>query len=701
MNTTDTPAGPGPLGPGDPGRQSPGQQGPREQAPEPTGYQPTGAGPGQPGGAYGPGPGALGARPGAGAYRPGGSGGPGPEGASGARAAHGPGPGAPGGYGPGAPGGYGPGAPGGYGPGAPGGYGPGAPGGYGPGAPGGYGPGGSGPGGPGGYGPGPYGAGAYGPGPGRPVASGFFDSLRRSGIWRGQDRWIGGVAAGVARRLDVDPLLIRGVLVVMTLFGGLGLLLYGVAWALLPEESDGRIHLQEALRGNVDAALAGAIAFTVIGLSRPGVWWGGWVSWGDGFFWSIVSVATVVLIVVGIVALARRGSRRTPPPPRGQWAGPGPDVAGGAPARGWQEAAGAPASHASSAGSFPPEGAAFGAAAAAAAGEPRPAGPGRSPRPAAPGVDPAAGQSWRETGGPVWQPAPPQTGFAGYGPVGAPPVPPRPAVPAPPPPRPAVPGPGQAVVAVVLALCLLAVAALLLVDRIDPIGWQLPLLIGGTVLGLLGLGVLVSGARGRRGGALSVLGVLLALLVVPATMATTIVPGSFRVGPGAPVGDLSVAPASPDEAARGYDLAAGDLDLDLRELSAGEDQVTIPVDVGAGDITIRVPDGAAVRVDAEVGAGAVETRTGPGWTDGEGFGSTGDSGTGETRSWHNGLGIDTSLSSPEARDGDPDVVVDVHVGAGRVNVVESPADDAGTTALQTEPTVVVGPGITAYDEEQR
>ncbi|WP_434081074.1 PspC domain-containing protein [Sanguibacter sp. Z1732] len=100
------------------------------------------------------------------------------------------------------------------------------------------------------------GTGAERPGHGGPGAS-FFDSLRRSGWIRTADRWIGGVAGGVARRLDVDPLLVRGAFVVLTFFGGLGLLLYGLGWALLAEESDGRIHLQEALRGRFDAGLAG------------------------------------------------------------------------------------------------------------------------------------------------------------------------------------------------------------------------------------------------------------------------------------------------------------------------------------------------------------------------------------------------------------------------------------------------------------
>ncbi|TRW42785.1 PspC domain-containing protein, partial [Georgenia yuyongxinii] len=542
--------------------------------------------------------------------------------------------------------------------------------------PGGPGVGGPGFGGPGFGGPGAPGGGPYGPPPGpRPTpTSGFFDSMRRTGIWRGEDRWIGGVAAGVARRLDVDPLLVRGILVVLTLFGGLGMLLYGVAWALLPEESDGRIHLQEALRGNVDAALAGAIAFAVIGLSRPGTWWGGGWWWGDGFFWSLVPLAAVALIVVGIVALVRRGRGHRPPAPPAGWAGPPPT---------WQ----APPT---------PEGPAAGHSAtwSAAAGDTDTTTPPTSPSrawtssPATPATD------WRQAGGPVWSGAsaaprgtePFNAPADGPHPYPAPTSRPYPAAtttvqpypaPRPPvPPRPVTPGPGQAVVAVILALCLLAVAALLLLDRVNPVGWQLPLLISGVVLSLLGLGVLISGARGRRGGGLSVLGIILAVLVVPGTIAAATIPLNLSVS--GRMGNLNATPTDTTEAARGYELAAGDLDLDLRELG-DVTGLRIPVDVGAGDITVRVPADAAVRVDVDMGAGAVESRTGPGWSTGGTAATSFDDGARFRQTWSSGLGVETSLWSPEALAETPDIVVDIDAGAGRVYVVE----DAPTQATET------------------
>jgi phage shock protein PspC (stress-responsive transcriptional regulator) len=49
-------------------------------------------------------------------------------------------------------------------------------------------------------------------------------------------RMLGGVAAGIADYLDVDPTAVRIALVVLALVGGLGLPLYVAAWLLVPEE---------------------------------------------------------------------------------------------------------------------------------------------------------------------------------------------------------------------------------------------------------------------------------------------------------------------------------------------------------------------------------------------------------------------------------------------------------------------------------
>jgi phage shock protein PspC (stress-responsive transcriptional regulator) len=102
--------------------------------------------------------------------------------------------------------------------------------------------------------------------PARPSAADrFFGAVRGSGLVRSDDRWVAGVAGGLARRLGVDPLAVRVAFVVLSLFGGLGLGLYGLAWALLPDAS-GRIEAQAAQRGDVSGALALAVGLVVLDL---------------------------------------------------------------------------------------------------------------------------------------------------------------------------------------------------------------------------------------------------------------------------------------------------------------------------------------------------------------------------------------------------------------------------------------------------
>lgn len=57
------------------------------------------------------------------------------------------------------------------------------------------------------------------------------------GLYRSKtDVVIGGVAAGIAGSLNVDPVLIRLIFVLLLIFGGGGLLLYVILWIVLPEE---------------------------------------------------------------------------------------------------------------------------------------------------------------------------------------------------------------------------------------------------------------------------------------------------------------------------------------------------------------------------------------------------------------------------------------------------------------------------------
>ena len=49
-----------------------------------------------------------------------------------------------------------------------------------------------------------------------------------------RDRWIGGVAAGLARYFDLDPTLVRVLFLIAFLGFGTGFLVYLVLWLLMP-----------------------------------------------------------------------------------------------------------------------------------------------------------------------------------------------------------------------------------------------------------------------------------------------------------------------------------------------------------------------------------------------------------------------------------------------------------------------------------
>ena len=52
-------------------------------------------------------------------------------------------------------------------------------------------------------------------------------------------RAVAGVCAGLAAYFGVDPTLIRLAFALLTVFGGIGVLLYLGAWLVIPDETDG------------------------------------------------------------------------------------------------------------------------------------------------------------------------------------------------------------------------------------------------------------------------------------------------------------------------------------------------------------------------------------------------------------------------------------------------------------------------------
>ncbi|HEX5861751.1 MAG TPA: PspC domain-containing protein [Nocardioides sp.] len=116
------------------------------------------------------------------------------------------------------------------------------------------------------------------------------------------DRKIAGVAGGLARHLDIDPLVLRVAFVVLAFFGGAGLLLYGACWLLVPEDGSDRAAITLDDRSRTVALLVVGVlaAFALLGDSW-GVFW---------FPWPLAIIALVVLLL-----MTRKDRRAATPPP--------------------------------------------------------------------------------------------------------------------------------------------------------------------------------------------------------------------------------------------------------------------------------------------------------------------------------------------------------------------------------------------------
>ena len=128
---------------------------------------------------------------------------------------------------------------------------------------------------------------------------------------------LGGVCAGIANRLGVDPLVVRVVFVVAAAAGGVGVALYAVAWVALPlgERSGPTVSRSSAVprRGSVEVAVgAGLLLLSVLlALRELDIWF------SDALAWPLV------LVTAGGALLWRQSTTADAPAERPQ---PEPDL---------------------------------------------------------------------------------------------------------------------------------------------------------------------------------------------------------------------------------------------------------------------------------------------------------------------------------------------------------------------------------------
>lgn len=128
------------------------------------------------------------------------------------------------------------------------------------------------------------------------------------------DRHVAGVAGGLGRHLDIDPVILRVAFVVLALFGGSGLILYAVCWALIPEDTTDRALIDLDARTRT-AALVGIGIIACLML--VGGSWGFW-----DFPWPLLILGLIVYLLVN-----RRNRRGAVPPVPPGAVPPGPPSA--------------------------------------------------------------------------------------------------------------------------------------------------------------------------------------------------------------------------------------------------------------------------------------------------------------------------------------------------------------------------------------
>ncbi|BCT77197.1 hypothetical protein SCMU_30390 [Sinomonas cyclohexanicum] len=384
------------------------------------------------------------------------------------------------------------------------------------------------------------------------TGSDFFTWIRSFGTTRGPDRWAGGVACGLAHRWGVDPILVRGLFVVASIFLGVGLLVYGILWLLLPEP-DGRIHVEEALRGRWTAGMTGGLVASILGLggARTGLVFESGANgplWGA--IWAVFWLAVAALIVGSIVRSRQlhRGRAGVAGVPG---AGPATGQAAPGPAPGQQAPGGA---YAASAASGPPS-------------APR---PGQVPYPEAP-----------VTGGSVGDPS------FGRGPAGTPYGASASA-------REYRRGPGGPFTTVVVGVAVIVAGTLLAFQLagkaiVDPASGA----IWAVAAAVIGLGIIVAGLRGRSAGILS-------FFAVVALAGAALTQPVYQLS--RPQGSVDMSPTTISEAQSGYSITGASGQLDLRGLdSAGPlaSEAVVPVESTVSQVKITVPKNVPVRVDAD------------------------------------------------------------------------------------------------------
>jgi phage shock protein PspC (stress-responsive transcriptional regulator) len=373
-------------------------------------------------------------------------------------------------------------------------------------------------------------------------------NLRRSR----DDRMIGGVCGGLGRYLGIDPIILRIVLAALAIFGGIGLLLYALAWLFVAEEGSDASEAQRLFRGRA-TPLTTVAAFVVGAL--------GVLALTDIAYHGDRSRAVVLILlaVIVIIAINRRHNQRLAAP----YTGPNPYAPPYAPPY-------SPPPAAPSAPTGGPTATPYAAPTAPASSTAMPYAP------------PVPGN---------YAPLGPPAGFAPSRPLDTAVVPEPGRAPKPPrPPRqPSVLGPLALSAGVVVVGVLFALNASHALD----ISAQTIL---ATALLTIGIALVIGAWIGRARGIIAVGVVLTVSLAIAAAVDVPLRGG---------IGSRFVNPTQVDQLPSAYHLGIGQQTIDLSGLTVGGGKASVTANVGIGRLRVDVPDNTKIVVRARAGTGDV------------------------------------------------------------------------------------------------
>lgn len=394
-------------------------------------------------------------------------------------------------------------------------------------------------------------------------------------------RMVAGVAGGLAEYVDVDPLLIRVLIAVLAVFGGVGVLLYAVGWLLLPDAREEHSIAESVIgRGRRGTPMAEGIVLAVIVIALVAA-----VGRGDPRNLALLAVVTVggVLVYRHLQDRGRQSPDSPPPPPPPVGSAPPPAASAPSPA--------APDTGVTAPIPVPASGATQDPGATRPLG-----GPGTEVLPTRPlprgslatesmnAVNRAAEQLAAER-----LAAEERTDPDSAWPLAG--------APATPPPSPEPKRRRSPLRRITISLTIVVVGLLIAIDRAGGLGLSVRSYLA-VALGLVGAGLLVGARWGKARG--------LTLLGIPLTVALLIAASAPLAG-GGPVGDRTWAPTTVGAVQHSYNMRAGTATLDLERVDfAHTGDVTSRLQVGAGTINVTVPPDVDVTIHGTADAGQLQ-----------------------------------------------------------------------------------------------